>query len=355
MSFFYFPPLKGQQIELLAESGAIMSGDDPSSNALLKQSNYRAATLRFSLPADSHKIYSKIYNFPSHGIGIYSATFNNPSIGDPLSIYFFLKTPVIRKKRWNAFLEIAAGVAGNFNPYHKIHNPDNKLIGSNINMVGHLAIGVECDISKRFSLGTSAGYRHFSNGFIKAPNFGINLIPVTLNANFKLSKNNTDNLRGNIQPFQPHNQVSIFYAPGSKNFSTEEKNYFVSTLGILFIRQINYKAGIGAGLDLFYKSSGKEKVNGEGNDLSKTVSSGVYASIEWVLTEKFRINTGVGLYLFRHPENDEPYPLYERISARYTINKNLFAGIGIKINGSSSDYIEWTLGYTFKRDKNTYN
>lgn len=339
---------------MLAESGAILPSDYPPSNHLIKQSSYWTATLRFALKADTNKVYSKIYNYPLYGIGIYSSTFNNKFVGDPVGGYFYIKTPIIRKKYWNTFYEIGAGVGGNFNPYHEIHNPDNKLIGSNINMVGHIVIGFEYAISQRFSLGTTVGYRHFSNGFIKAPNFGINVIPITLNGNFDLSKSNSHYLQKKVQPFLRHNQITIFYAPGSKNFSPDEKNYFVSTFGLLFIRQINYKVGLGGGVDLFYKSSGKDKVNSEENDLNKMLSSGMHLSLEWVLTEKIRINSGAGLYLLRHPENDEPYPFYERVTAKYAITKNVFAGIGVKINGSTSDYIEWTLGYVLKKDKNIY-
>lgn len=339
---------------MLGEGGAIMPSLYPSSNALLKQSNYQATTLRFAFNSDTHKLYSKIYNYPLYGIGIYSGTFHNPSIGDPVAVYVFIKTAFVRKTNWNAFSEIGSGIAGNFNPYDKNLNPENELIGSSINMFGHLAVGAEYAVAKRFMLGATVGYKHFSNGFIKAPNFGINVIPITLNVRFNLSKNKPPYLKETILPFLPHNRISIFYAPGSKNFGAGERNYFVSTFGVLCIRQINYKIGVGVGADIFYKSSGKYKVEGEENELGKTLSSGMYVSVEWALTENFRINTGAGLYLLRHIENDEPYPFYERISARYTITKNIFTGIGIKLNGNTSDYIEWTLGYTFKQDENRY-
>ncbi len=354
-TFFYLPSLKCQQIELQAEGGLIMPSVHPASNALLKQSNYMAISLQFGWHCDTTKIYSKIYNHPIYGIGIYYGTFNNQSIGNPLAVYFFIKTPFICKKSWKAFYEIGSGMADNFNPYDKYTNPNNELIGSKLNMFGHLSIGIEYRILKRLKLGATVGYRHFSNGFIKAPNFGINVMPVTLSGTYNLPEIKSHYLKENVHSFLQHNLISIFYAPGSKNFGAGERNYFVSTIGFQFIHQISYKTGIGGGFDIFYKSSGKDKVQGEESGISKSLSSGMCVSIEWVLTEKFRINTGAGLYLLRNPENDEPYPFYERISARYSITKNLFAGVGIKINGNSSDYIEWTLGYVFKKDKNIYN
>lgn len=146
----------------------------------------------------------------------------------------------------------------------------------------------------------------------------------------------------------------MFFAPGTKNFKAEERNYFVSTLSALFIKQISYKIGIGGGIDVFYKESGIDKVKSNESDFNKTLSAGVYFCNDWTMTEKFKISASAGLYIKRHKENDEPYILYERIAAKYHLYKNFFAGIGIKINGNAADYLEWTIGYTFKKDKNIY-
>lgn len=307
-----------------------------------------------SFLCDTNKTYSKLKHYPSFGFGLYAGTFNNQFIGDPLALYFFIKTPLIRQKYINVFYEAGLGIAGNLKPYHKIDNPNNELTGSSFNFSTHFAMGLECALTKRFTFGTSIGYRHFSNGYIKAPNFGINIIPVTLFAKYYVSKNNPSYLKKRIPPFIPFNRLSIFYAPSTKNFGAMEKNYFVSSLGVLYIRQLNYKFGVGAGVDLFYKDSGKDKVKTEESDLSKGLSSGFCVASELAVTEKFRVNSSVGLYIRRHVENDEPYIFYERIAAKYDLTKHVFVGLGLKVNGNAADYLEWTLGYTFKKDKNTY-
>lgn len=341
-------------MELHTESGSVLPSIHEPSNILIQQSRYSAVTLCLAFSNDSNKTYSKLKHYPLYGFGLYAGTFNNHHIGDPLALYFFIKTPLIRREHINLFYEAGLGIAGNLNPYHKTLNPDNELIGTSFNFSTHFAFGLEYYLSNRFIFGTSVGYRHFSNGYIKAPNFGINVMPVTLFGRYSLSKHNPRYVKKRVPTFIPFNRVSIFYAPGTKSFSSQEKNYFVSSLGVLYIRQINYKIGIGGGLDVFYKGSGKDKVKSNESDLNKSLSSGIYLSSELVLTEKFRINSSIGLYIIRHIENDEPYFFYERVAAKYEFSKHLFAGIGLKVNGNSADYLEWTIGYTFKKDKNSY-
>lgn len=324
------------------------------SNELLKQSIYRAETLRLNFPGDSTNIYTKLYKRPSYGIGIYSGTFYNQAIGDPLGLLLYIKTPLIHKKSWAIITELGGGVVGNLNPYNETLNPHNAMFGSQINLFGHLALGFEYAINQPIKLGVTVGYKHFSNGFIKAPNYGLNVLPITLHGSYNLSNKKQPVLNRDIQPFKPYNRISIFVAPGTKSYGSQEKNYFVSTLGMQYIRQVGYKIGIGGGLDIFYKDSGKDKVQSNESDLAKSLSSGINTSLEWTLTEKFRINLGLGTYIARHKENDEAYPLYERIAAKFNFTKNIFAGVGIKVNKNSSDFIEWTIGYTWAKDQNKY-
>lgn len=336
------------------ESGPLLPCAHPASNDLLKQSNYRAETVRLVFNSDSNKIYSKVYKGPSYGIALYSGTFYNKAIGDPLGLFFYIKTPLFHKKSWCAFTEIGAGIVGNLTPYHETLNPSNEMIGSPINMTGHLAIGTEYTITKPIKLGLTVGYRHFSNGFIKAPNYGINVIPITLVGSYNFGKSSSFVSREGIKPFVPHNRLSIFMGPGTKNFNSKEQNYFVSSFGVQYIKQVSYKVGVGGGVDLFYKDSGKDKVKNGRSDFSNSLSSGINTCFEWIFTEKFRVNLGAGIYVLRNKENDERTVFYERLAAKYNITKNLFTGVGIKVNNNSSDFIEWTLGYTFKKDPNIY-
>lgn len=336
------------------ESGSLLPCPHEPSNEILKKSFYRGETLKLIFRADTLKTYSRLYHWLSYGLGLYSGTFYNKNIGDPIALFVFIRTPLVRKPRWNIFSETGAGVAVNFNPYHESLNPNNFLIGSRINMVGHLTVGMEYKVTKPISISVNLGYRHFSNGSIKAPNYGINIIPVSLSGSYNFSRIKHVNFQGDIPAFKPHNRVSFFIAPGSKNYSHHANNYFVNTVGVQYIRQIGYKIGIGGGVDLFYKDSGKDKVHSNESDLAKSLSSGINGSGEWVFNENFRINLGVGIYVFRHIENDEPYYFYERIAAKYSISKNIFAGVGVKINKNASDYIEWTVGYMWGNDKNIY-
>ena len=63
----------------------------------------------------------------------------------------------------------------------------------------------------------------------------------------------------------------------------------------------------------------------------------------------------IGFYLNKNKENLEEV-MFNRIGLRYLVgnNKKMMVGVGLKITELHADYIEWTIGYTFKNDKNKY-
>jgi len=344
-----------KRFELHAENGAMLPSGSDLANSLINASYYNGATLRLGWQTESPYVYSSIYNNPIYGLAWYVSTFHNDTgIGRPHAVYGYARVPWVRKPKWNINYELGFGMSYNFEPYDDVSNPTNLLIGSYKNAFIHLSANAEYNFSNRFSAGLGIGFKHFSNGSTKQPNAGINLIPITLYGVYTIDKRTPDYSKPQVAKFQNNHHFGVFFCPSSKSFGPTENNYFVSTLSFQYLYQVGYKARWGGGVDIFYKSSGPDKVMTDESDFSKSMSYAVFAGYDWVLTERLSVNVAFGWYLKRHYANEETTPYYERVCPRYRVNKHLVVGVGIKAHKGGADYLEWTVGYTMFKDKNKY-
>ncbi len=321
--------------------------------------DYFGIDLRFAWQKRNNTIYSTLYRAPKYGIGLYSGNFDNKDFGRPFGIYGFMDFPIksihSRNTRWNWFYTIGLGVAFNFNYYDPEDNPGNQLLGSAKNVYIAFSLESRYNISDHWVAGLGGGFKHFSNGRIHLPNRGVNLLPFTVLVQYNFDDTETDLKEVKIRDFKPFTMVEVFYAVGNKNFEYGSSVYFKSTLSTSYLWQRNYKYRFGGGAELFYTAGSLDRIGNDKSNFKKQYSYGFIGIWEWVLTERLYIPLNVGIHLNYNTENFEQL-LYQRLGLRYLAgkNKNIITGVGLKVTEFHADYVEWTLGYTFKKDKNTY-
>ncbi len=346
-----------KHIDFRIENGAMLSNDTELGDQIVNSSYYNAVDIRLGFQkADPYDIYSNVYRRPTMGVGLYSSTFNNDRVGRPNAIYYWMKFPFTfpESKRLVFSYGGAFGLSYNFNPYDSIKNPTNIFLGSYRNCYVHLEFTANYNLNDRLTFGASLGFKHFSNGSFKQPNFGINLLPVTLGLNYKLGEETVYSEKLPIPTFKRYWLFNIGLIAGSKNYNVGEKNYFKGGITMSYLRAMNYKYRIGAGFDMYYSPFPNHRNNSDASDFSKTYSFAVVGTWEWAFNRNLYVPLGVGVYLHRNPENNEKKPYYFRAGMRYRFNNQMFAGVTIKAHAGVADIFEWTLGYTIGKDPNSY-
>lgn len=342
-------------LDFRIENGAMLGTETELSDQLLNASYYNGLDLRLGFrKTDPDDVYSNVYRRPTFGLGFYSSTFHNADIGKPHALYFFFNFPFAfeEAKKLSFSYTAAFGLSYNFNAYDSIDNPANIFIGSNNNCYVHLGFVANYKIHPRWSLNGTVGFKHFSNGSFQQPNLGINIIPVTVGVSYKLNDDPVDLYQKPIPAYKKHSVINVMFAAGSKNYVSGEANFLKTTIGVNYLRQINYKYRIGLGMDFFYSAAANERVLTDASDFSKTWSYAVVGSWEWVLTERLYAPIAFAVYLHRNKENNEITPFYERIGLRYRLTDHIAAGVTIKAHKGVADYFEWTLSYAFHKDPN---
>ncbi len=341
-------------LQLEMENGGML----PSNEVIKNDFNdiyYNGANLRIGWQTErGMDPYHQLYNYPIYGIGFYASTFHKKEIGTPYAVYGFVAIPVKPEslKKWDFNYRISLGVADNFEPYHKENNPMNILLGTHHNVYIDLGIQANYTLNRHLKLGAGFAFHHFSNGSIRQPNKGINLVPLTMALTYRPSLKTPDLSPDPAAIFHNGSQYHIHYAAGIKQFNPDDsKRYLKSTLGMYWSLASGAKWRLGAGADLFYSDSGRDPTiagNAAGT-LGALFSGGPAFYIDHVLTRNLYINGNVGWYVHRNRFNGENNPVFLRIGVRHYVVSNVYAGVSIKAHMGKADFIEWTLGYTLGR------
>jgi hypothetical protein len=363
LSVFLFQSITAQYIDTLQvsdkkfvkyldirfENGAMLGNGTAIGDQLVNASYYNGTDIRLGFrKTDPDDVYSNVYRRPYLGVGYYSSTFHNEAIGRPNALYFFLTMPFAfeRNKKLTFSYSAAFGLAYNFNAYDSVNNPINVFLGSQNNCYVDLYFVMNYRFNDNIAMNGSLGFKHFSNGSFRQPNFGINLIPVTVGVSYRLNDQKVLLEKTHVPIYKPHNLWNITLSAGSKHYSPEEdRNYLKMGLNVNFLRQINYKYRLGVGMDFFYAAE-SEKRNAD------SFSTAVVGTWEWCLTRNLYAPIALAFYLKRNEANNEVNPYYQRVGLRYRFNNNLHAGLTIKAHAGQADYFEWAIGYTFHNDPN---
>ncbi len=339
--------------QLEHENGGVITGNERAQESL-EDAYYNAFNLKIGWQTQrGGDIYHELFDYPIYGVGIYSSTFGLSHMGSPFALYGFVAIPIHARpdKRWNFNYRIALGLSARFNPYNEDSNPVNLIIGTRNNVFIDAGAQVNYRLSSKFQGGLGLAFHHFSNGALRLPNTGVNLLPLTAAITYIPSGGNFDFRKESVAPERKEFEWHTNYAFGFKQIDYDNpRRYFKSTFGTYLSRHFGYKWRLGLGFDVFYSGSGNHaEVAGEKKGhFGSLFSGGPSFYIDHVLTSRLYLNGGAGYYLHRNEFNAENKPYFLRVGARFYTYKNFYNGVSIKAHGGRADFIEWTTGYSFR-------
>ena len=354
--YLQIPKPKQVVVQLDVENGGMIANNHEITQSL-GDMYYNGVNLRVGWQTDHEgDTYHQLYNYPIYGIGLYASTFRKAEIGTPTALYGFVSVPIApgRFRRWDFNYRISLGLASNFVPYDEENNPLNVLLGSHRNVFIDLGFQTNYRLSTHFQVGMGVSFHHFSNGSIRQPNKGINLLPLSATLTYIPHRKAPDFTKAELPELDEKGQIHLHYAFGIKQFEPRNrKRYFKSTLGMYWSYAVGYKWRLGVGADLFYSDSGNQpEIAGDAlNKIGSMFSGGPAFYVDHVLTQRLYLNGNIGVYLHRNRFNGEIKPVFLRIGTRYKVWKNAYAGVSIKAHTGKADFVEWTMGYTLHRKK----
>ncbi|GHB24219.1 acyloxyacyl hydrolase [Mongoliitalea lutea] len=343
-------PKYRKDFSVLMERGPLIHANTDWGREVRSTFDYKAVDIRLGFKRTEPTLYNHLYRNPTFGIGLYSATFQSEFLGQPHAIYAFADIPFKRKilKDQMSFRYFASvGVGFNFTPFDEEDNPLNQFIGSYENIYTHFGLTSAYRINSGLFIDASIGLKHFSNGSLRKPNTGLNIIPFTIGLRSILNERyHTATYTQAIPNFQLQPQWNFMISAGGKNYTTGEGQYPKLAIGIQRVWQWDYKFRMGIGADMFYSGAAERRLDRTQVSFEDRASFGIVGIWEWVLTPHLYVPIGIGAYMHRNIHNEEITWYYSRLGLRYRLTNGISAGLSIKAHRLKADFFEWTLAYT---------
>lgn len=333
-----------------------------------KLKSFAAYTLGIGWQTTGKREWEQIHNLPSFGVGLYTAKLDhNEEIGQPISLFGFYKGTMWRNGAHSIKYNIDLGLAFNWKAFDKYTNPYNITIGSPVTV--HLGLAVEYNytIAERLILGAGAGATHFSNGAMRKPNKGLNLISPYLRVSYLMNKpQNAPILHDVLNTRQKGHEVFVTLGMGMKRSECDTiqypqldheiqmgAKYMMSSLQMGYLRQYGHKGKFGAGLSLIYDEWLGSSLRPIGNDVEvvkgdagKRYTLGGFVAHE-LLIDRLCVHVQLGAYFLTPSGIEQEKPeFFQRAGVKYLLPLNTYVGVNIYAHKlSKADFIEWNIGY----------
>ncbi|MFY8020744.1 MAG: acyloxyacyl hydrolase [Bacteroidia bacterium] len=311
--------------------------------------------LKYSLNHRISRESKELYHHPDLQLHLRICRLNNTdTFGYSLALFPQVEIPIFKNNRIALAAKMGYGINYNSKEFNTYTNFDNRAISSPINFALDAGLLVQFKLNNKNEIGFSSGLYHVSNGSLKMPNGGMNVIYTGINYQYLL-KNSLESKYQKIKKtkgFDSHQTYQIYTAIGRRElgYFNATKSFWTATFSQQWCRKISPLYRIGINSDFFY-----DKSPVYWNDMNRTDQS---------ISFKEKIHAALGLYQqfdlgkFYLPFSANYYvnkvakPFYIKFGLGYHINKNLFIGGFFKggiINASKleSDFMEWSIGYSF--------
>lgn len=326
---------------------------------------FRALSLAVGIQTKGRKEWQQRYGYPYWGMGIQFMDFeeNRPELGNPIVLYGFFLAPFFRKNKWAWNYQVKLGYGFNWQAYHPTDNPNNISLGAKHSIFIELGSSLQYQMLPQLAIEIGGTLTHFSNGALKQPNFGINMLAPNISLCYKPTAISTPFIEKNYPNFKQKYEWTIATYAGVKNIlfdslaitvDDQREGLFYPILGLTTAihKQISYKSKFGIGVSMSYDGGHHAQAIIEEEELeevdipiNRQLQISIYPSYELVMG-KWGVIVQPGFYLYRNKHLHTLPKFYQRLGIKYHVLNHWFVAMNLRAHSFHvSDFIEWTIGY----------
>jgi hypothetical protein len=287
------------------------------------------------------KSWQQEYNYPVIG---YCLSFFNMDkkkpLGNTYSFIHYFSKPIIKIDKSSLSYRIGGGPGFVYRTFDARENYKNNVISAHFNYALSGKLEYSFILKNNVLFNTGVALMHLSNGAMKVPNLGINI--VSLYAGLELKSSSVHEfVKDTLLPVKKTYGLNVFTGVSLKEtYPVSGPKYFASTISLYGDRVLNRKSIFNAGMDLMFDASVKRYAKNDSLEFSKLIKAGFIAGHELVIS-KLSILTQFGIYLYDPVLQRK---IYQRYGVKYYFTKKIFGGIAMRVHIGNVDYVEWGLG-----------
>lgn len=300
------------------------------------------------------KDFSMVYGKPKLGLTFRTIKMNNTdTFGYCFGVFPSYTLPIILSRKIQVGIKIAYGLNFNTVLFNEQTNFDNRAISVPINFAFDIGANLQIPVNKKLSVVASTSLYHVSNGSLKMPNGGINIIyanagicyyPQGLNEAILQKPNyHLEKRRWNYMGYAAfaYRQLGYF------NYITKFPVFVISNQVYYSVNKL-YHTGIG--IDGFYDATQPLLYNSNLKLSDIPQNQKYYLAAGWY--NRFDIGKvflPLGIYHYVANMKHVQEPVYLRFGLGYQFHPQFFTGLFFKgtINKKQqlqSDFMEWSIG-----------
>lgn len=157
------------------------------------------------------KAWQRKLHYPEFG-GSFTVSYNHDQkvFGNAYFLMALAKFWIVRSRFVDFYVRAGSGIAITPTRYNIVHNKENNAIGSLINSVDQLKLGLDFKPDPHVQLNVGITFTHYSNAGIQKPNLGVNIPALSVGVRyfFKVSKDLKYN-RNKIPKPEKKNEVMV--------------------------------------------------------------------------------------------------------------------------------------------------
>lgn len=297
-------------------------------------------------------LWEQLYNYPKIGIGYFLCDYKNPDVlGFEHGAYSFINVPMYgRTKRFGLNLEMDFGASYVTKTFDNDDNYKNVAIGTHNNVFFKFGGNTRIQLTDQLELVNGLYFSHCSNGRVKEPNLGINVVTASAGLLYYFY---SPRYKYYTPPtiFTRYNIFSVVTSGGLKQWRRHDQNMYAAySIAFNAERRMNHLERLGIGLDVFYDQSIEptlkyydENKKVETRDLYR---AGLHLSHDLVYNRLALVFNG-GYYFYT--KYVEITSIYSRLGLRYQASEHLLFNLTLKSHFAQADFIEWGIGYRWKQ------
>lgn len=331
----------------------------------VEQHPFYALDIRYGVYGYGRKQWHQLHQYPAFGVGLTRFWFTPTDniIGNPLSGYFFYHETLLDTRRSALAYDFSLGLSCLWKPYDPQTNTEQRAIGSAVNVSVSFKLQYALTLSPRMDLLAGAGVDHFSNGRVRSPNRGLNMVSLNVATRYRLRPRKPSGYEGvlsyqaptrlahDITPFHRLYECAVLGTASIvttfKDINNRSNFFWTSSASVDLARHYSYTGKYGIGFDLFYDGSVQQHYQPRyGHDVPTHLLwwPGIHVSHGYMI-HRWTFTTQAGLNL-NGPSNKGSW--YGRIALRYDLSRRLFIRSGIRVYDTFiSDFIETGIGLAF--------
>ncbi len=307
------------------------------------------------------KFWHKTLGMPRVGLNFQTVFMNKPdTFGFTFAVLPTIQLRLLKFKNSEINGKIALGGAYASKAFKRLTNFDNRAISMPLNFAIEVGAVYNQHLYKNFEFNAEAGYFHISNGSFMMPNGGFNIYYLKGGLSYFINqlpytkRTPYDVKLKDAKPFYTIYFSGAYREQGTFAF---RKQFPVFTLHQAYLKPLNKIYSLGVGLDLFYDATHALIGN------PKLLASQVKESDKWLAALGFCNELSIGkfalpleFYHYIYDLDVVKQNLYLRFGLTYKTYQNIYFGCYFKgsvnkYKSLESDFMEFAIGYQFKKKK----